>query len=123
MSTWTEDLARALTAPQEVRVVTRRPDGTSRGPTTIWIVRDGDRVFVRSTNGRSAAWFRAALATGQGQVVAGRTAHEVTFVEAEERDLPLADAAYRAKYRPYASIVDHLVGPGPREATLEVLPA
>lgn len=123
MTTWTAEAARALTARQEVQVVTRRHDGTSRRPTTIWIVRDGDRVFVRSTNGRSAAWFRAALATGAGQVVAGRTAHEVTLVEAEEGVLPLADAAYRAKYRPYASIVDHLVGPAPREATLEVLPA
>ncbi|GAA3817218.1 DUF2255 family protein [Cellulomonas soli] len=123
MSTWTEQDAHALTAPQEVQVVTRRPDGTLRSPTIIWIVGDGDRVFVRSTNGRGAGWFRGAIATGTGQILARGTAYDVTFTEADDADLTLVDAGYRAKYGHYASIVDHLVEDGPRAATLEVHPA
>lgn len=123
MSPWTAEAARALTAPDEVRIVTRRRDGTLRRPVTIWVVGDGSRVFIRSTNGRTAAWFRWALATGTGRLVAGGTAHEVEFSEAAEDDLDRVDAAYRAKYARYASIVDHLVEPGPRGATLEVHPA
>jgi hypothetical protein len=94
-----------------------------RRPRTIWIVRDAERVFVRSTNGRSADWFRAALATGAGQVLARGAAYDVTFTEADDGDLPRVDAAYRRKYRRYGSIVDHLAGPEPRAATLEVRPA
>lgn len=90
---WTAAEAQAVTAPEEVRVVTRRPDGSLRRPQIIWIVRHGDRVFIRSTNGRDAVWFRAAIGT------------------------------YRHKYGHYAAIVDHLEAPGPRAATLEVLPA
>jgi hypothetical protein len=120
MSTWSPQDVSALTTSEEVQVRTRRPDGSLRRPTTIWVVADGDRIFVRSTNGRSAAWFRAALATGTGQLFAGGTATDVAFAEAAGRDLDRVDAAYRSKYGRYASIVDHLQGPVPRAATLEV---
>ena len=123
MSTWTPQAARSLTAPQEVQVVIRRPDGTLRAPRIIWIVGDGDRVFIRSVNGRTAGWFRGAIATGTGQVLAGGATAEVTFTETQGSDLDLVDAAYRRKYRAYASIVDNLVTDGPRAATLEVHPA
>lgn len=123
MPAWTTQTARVVATPQEVRIVTRRPDGTLRRPRTIWVVRDGDRVFVRSTNGRGAEWFRAAIATGSGQIQAGGTAYDVRFTEVHDQaDLAAADAGYRAKYGRYAS-VDHLEEEGPRAATLEVHPA
>mgnify|MGYP001174231081 CR=1 FL=1 len=123
MSTWDTEIARALTAPDEVRLSTVRRDGSHRTPPIIWDVAVGDRVFIRSTNGRGADWFRWAIATGRGRLEAGHAAYEVVFVEAEEIDLPQVDAAYRRTYRRYAAIVDHLLTDGPRAATLEVLPA
>jgi hypothetical protein len=123
VSTWSHADAQAVAAPEEVEVITARRDGSLRRPMTIWIVGVGDRVFIRSTNGRSADWFRGALATGTGQVVAAGTAHRVRFVEADESALDAVDAAYRAKYGSYRSIVDHLNGAGPRAATLQVIPA
>ena len=123
MAEWTTEQAALIAAPEEVHVITQRRDGSPRRPVTIWIVGDGDRVFIRSTNGRTASWFRGALATGAGQIVAGGRTSEVTFTEAEPSDLPAVDTAYRKKYGRYASIVDHLVEDGPREATLQVRPA
>ena len=124
MSTWNPQDVDALTSPQEVQVVTRRDDGALRRPRTIWIVGDGDRVFIRSTNGRGADWFRGALAAGAGQLRSRGTAYDVRFTEVgDEVDLAAADAGYRAKYGHYASIVDHLEEAGPRSATLEVHPA
>jgi len=123
MTAWSIADARAITGPQEVQIVTRRPDGTMRRPTTIWIVGDGARVFVRSTNGRSATWFRSAIASGTGRLTARGTTYDVRFTEAADNDLPAVDAAYRSKYGTYASIVDHLTQTGPRAATLEVDPA
>ncbi|WP_430949504.1 DUF2255 family protein [Rhodococcus sp. 24CO] len=123
MAGWSEDQVAAIANPQEVHVATRRADGSLRKPTIIWIVGDGDRLFIRSTNGRPAAWFKGAIATGTGQIISGGSAYDVKFVEADDADLPLVDSAYRKKYRQYPSIVDHLVESGPRSATLEVFPA
>ncbi|MFE4499402.1 DUF2255 family protein [Rhodococcus sp. NPDC056743] len=123
MAGWSEEQVAAITNPQEVQVVTGRADGSLRKPTIIWIVGDGDRIFIRSTNGRPAAWFTSAITTGTGQIIADGTAYDVKFVEAGDADLPTVDSAYRTKYRQYPSIVDHLVESGPRSATLEVFPA
>lgn len=125
MSAWTLEDVSALTTPEEVQVSTRRRDGSLRRPTTIGFVfvADRDSVFIRSTSGRSASWFRGALATGAGQLGARSTAYDVAFTEAAERDLERVDVAYRGKYGHYASIVDHLEAPGPRAATLEDHPA
>ena len=122
MADWTVEQASRIAAPQEVQVITGRSDGSRRRPTTIWIVSDGDRVFVRSTNGRTAAWFRGATASGTGQIVSGGRPTDVTFTEAADADLPTVDSAYRQKYGHYAGIVDHLLTPGPRGATLQVRP-
>lgn len=124
MPDWTTEALHALTSTEEVQLATRRRDRTLRGPRTIWVVTSGNRVFIRSTNGRTAAWFRAAIATGAGQIQARSTAYDVTFTEVhDENDLAAADAGYRSKYGHYASIVDHLEEAGPRAASLEVHPA
>jgi hypothetical protein len=54
------------------------------------------------------------------------TTEQATLIaspEADPSDLSAVDTAYRKKYGRYASIVDHLIGNGPREATLRVRPA
>jgi hypothetical protein len=123
MTEWTNDQAARIAAPQEVQLATRRQDGTLRRPTTIWIVRDADRVFIRSTNGRTADWFRAAITTGTGQISAAGQTYDVAFTEVTNTDdVAVVDAGYRAKYGHYASIVDHLEEDGPRSATLRVTP-
>ncbi|MEV8506309.1 DUF2255 family protein [Actinoplanes sp. NPDC051475] len=123
MADWTTEQAAQLAAPQEVQVIIGRRDGSPGRPTTIWIVGDGDRVFIRSTNGRTASWFRRGVATGAGQIISDGRASDVAFTEVDTADLPTVDAAYRQKYGRYPSIVDHLVETGPREATLHVHPA
>ncbi|WP_029136337.1 DUF2255 family protein [Nakamurella lactea] len=123
MTAWNPALARAVTSPDEVQIVTRRRDGSLRRPRIIWIVGDDDRVYVRSTNGPTAGWFRSALGTGTGQLIAGGVTHEIRFTSADEDDRERADALYRSKYGRYASIVEHLLEDGPRAATLTVEPA
>ena len=123
MPDWTTQALSDLASAQEAHVATRRRDGSLRSPRIIWVVTSGPRVFIRSTNGRSAAWFRSAIVTRSGQLRARGGAYEVTFTEVhDEADLAAADAGYGAKYGRYASIVDHLEEAGPRAATLEVHP-
>lgn len=124
MLDWTSGALHDLATAEEVRLATRRPDGTLRRPRIVWVVTHDERVFIRSTNGVTADWYRAATRTGVGQLTARRTAHDVTFIHVDaDTDLALADAGYRAKYGHYASIVDHLEQTGPRAATLELHPA
>jgi hypothetical protein len=105
-------------------------------PRTIWVVTSPDgvttpdtpsargRVFVRSTNGSTAAWYRSARGTGLGRVSTADGDIDVCFASVPEQELGLVDAAYQAKYGPrYRSIVQHLLSDGPRPATLEVRPA
>jgi hypothetical protein len=123
MNPWSAQDTRTITSPEEVQVITRSLAGGLGRPRTIWVVGVRDRIFIRSTNGRTADWFRGAIATGAGQIVARGTAYNVVFTEADDGDLAAVDIAYREKYGRYPSIVDHLEGDGPRAATLQVHPA
>jgi hypothetical protein len=72
-----------------------------RNPVTIWVVRVGDDIYVRSAYGRGAAWFRGAQVRREGQIQAGGVAKEIIFMEADPHLNDEIDAAYRAKYRRY----------------------
>jgi aryl-alcohol dehydrogenase-like predicted oxidoreductase len=55
MTAWTEDeLARVGTA-EELQIAPRRRYGTLHKPRTIWVVRHGDDLYVRSVNGRTSS--------------------------------------------------------------------
>ena len=123
MTGWTAENAGRIGSSEEVQIQTGRADGSLAAPRTIWIVNSAGRVFIRSTNGRTAAWFRAAIAPAAAPSAPGQPRFDVTFTEAADADLAAVDAAYRSKYGRYASIVDHLEESGPRSATLEVHPA
>lgn len=49
-----------LNAREEVEIETARPDGRLRR-TVIWVVVDGDDVFVRSVRGDRGYWYQAAI--------------------------------------------------------------
>src|SRR5437879_3049374 len=100
MTTWTPDELTRIGAAEELEIAALRRDGTLRHPVTIWVVRHGDDLYVRSVNGPTAAWFRGTQARHQGRIWAGGLEKDVTFVDADHDDQ--LDAAYRAKYRRYA---------------------
>lgn len=124
MTTWTSDELDKIGTAEEVQIASLRRDGTLRKPVTIWVVRHGDDLYVRSVNGRSAAWFRGTQDRHEGHIRAGGLEKDVTFVEETDPGINDAlDAAYRAKYRRYAaSIVDSIVSPQARAATIKLVP-
>ena len=123
MTAWTRDELSTIGAADEVQIESLRDDGTLRRPVTIWVVRHGDDLYVRSVHGRDSAWFRGAQERLQGRIRAGGVVRDVGFVDAgEDLDEPL-DTDYRTKYRRYArSIVDSIVSPQARAATLKLVP-
>jgi hypothetical protein len=56
---WGSNALGLLADVEEVEVETTRPDG-SRLRTVIWVVVDGDDVFVRSVRGDRGRWWQAA---------------------------------------------------------------
>src|ERR1700682_3838796 len=55
----------------EIDIETSRGDGAPVHWTSIWIVVDGDSVYVRSVRGPAGRWFRELTANPAGAVHAG----------------------------------------------------
>jgi hypothetical protein len=123
MTTWTSDELDKIGRAEELKIASAKHDATLRSPTTIWVIRVGDDLFVRSVRGRSGAWFRGTQDLGEGRIWAGGVEKEVDFSHTD-RDLgDQIDAAYRAKYGRYpASIVGSVLTPEARAATINLLP-
>jgi hypothetical protein len=122
MSTWTSDELDRIARAEELEIASVRRDGTLRQPVTIWVVRHGDDLYVRSVNGRTSSWFRGAQARHEAHIEAGGVDKDVLLIETDDMNDRI-DAAYRAKYHRYAeSIVGSIVSPNARTATLKLVP-
>lgn len=123
MTDWTREELEQIAAADELQLASEQPDGTLRKPVTIWVVRLGDDVYVRSVNGRTSHWFRGTEDRHQGHVRAGGVDKDVRFVEPAEDINDEIETAYRTKYQRYgAGLVDPLFTPDARAATLELVP-
>jgi hypothetical protein len=122
MTAWRSDELSRVEAADELHLASVRRDGTLRNPVTIWVVRHGDDLYVRSVNGRNATWFRGAQDRHEAHIHAGDVEKDVLLVETDDVNDEI-DAAYRTKYRRYAaSIVDTVVTPEAGAATLKLVP-
>ena len=124
MTAWTTDELAAIAAADELEIAPLQPDGPQRAPVTIWVVRAGDALYVRSYRGSGSSWFRGAEASHEGHIRAGGVDKDVTFVDVADLGVnDQIDAAYRAKYRRFgASYVDPMVAERARTATLKLVP-
>jgi hypothetical protein len=124
MTTWTRDELTKIGAADELELAPLRRDGTLRKPVTIWVVRHGDDLYVRSYKGLDAAWFRGTQVRHEGHVRAGGVEKDVAFVEETDPGInDQIDAVYCTKYRRYrARYVDPMVAPAARAATIKLVP-
>jgi len=122
MGAWTSDELSRIGTAEELEISSRRRDGTLRAPVTIWVVRHGDELYVRSVNGRGSSWFRGVETLHEARIIAGGVEKDVALVETDDANDEV-DAAYREKYRRYAAgIVDSIVSAEARAATLRLVP-
>ena len=124
MATWTPDELAKIAAAEELELASVRHDGRPGKPVTIWVVRVGDDLYVRSWKGDAGAWFRATQVRHAGHIEAGGVRKDVTFVSETGYDInDRIDAGYREKYRRHGGrYVDPMVAPTARAATIKLVP-
>jgi hypothetical protein len=123
VSTWTTEELDKIAGADELELASARRDGTLRKPVTIWVVRRGDDLYVRSVYGRTSSWFRGVKVRHEGHIRAGGVDKDVLFVEPDDDVNDEIDTSYRTKYHDYsASYVDPVVGPKARAATIRLVP-
>lgn len=124
MTPWTESELKRIETADELDLSSMRRDGTLRNPVTMWVVRIGDDLYVRSVKGRTGPWFRGALTRHEGHIRSGGVEKTVAFVEETDAGLhERMDAAYLEKYQHYPKeYVEACITPKARAATLKLVP-
>jgi hypothetical protein len=99
MTTWTSEELNLIAKADELEIAPLRHDGAPRRLVPIWVVRDGDDLYVRSFRGTDGGWWRTARASHEGHIRSGGVDKNVTFVEvADSETNDRIDTAYRTKY-------------------------
>ena len=123
MATWTREDLNNIAAADEIKIAPLNRDGTPRHAVTIWIVRVGDDLYIRSAYGHDSRWFRGAQTQHQGRIFAAAIEKEVVFLDADPELNDEIDDAYRSKYRRHgAQYVNMMVSPAARAATIKLAP-
>lgn len=121
MTRWTTEELDRIGDAKELRIASLRTDGTLRPYVTVWVVRVGDELYVRSAYGPNNPWYRRAKASGSGRIRAGGLERDVTFADpAQDRHADI-DTAYHAKYdRHGRAIVATVVGDQAAKTTIRL---
>jgi hypothetical protein len=106
MATWSPEELDRIGATDELDIAPVGKDGSLRPYTTIWVVRVGDDLYVRSYRGRGGGWFS-----------------DVTFSEPDGTVRAAIDQTYRTKYARYGdTYVVPMVSPDAAAATFALTP-
>jgi len=107
----------------EVRIETPRLDGSKRR-TTIWIMVDGDDVFVRSVRGDRGHWFQAATDSHEPLtlIVGGQRIPITAHVAGDPDSIARCSRALERKYRSDPAL-SSMLRPTTLATTLRLEPA
>jgi hypothetical protein len=125
MATFPPEMISRLDEVSEIEIETTRKSGEPRR-TIIWVVVDGDDVFIRSEYGNDGWWYRDITARpaavvhprdGGGDPIPARA-----IPTPDEESIDRCSAAIRRKYRPGGSVNMMTRSPA-LESTLRLEPA
>ena len=122
MTSWTDADLAAIGDAEEIDIAAVGSDEPARRSVTIWVVRVGEDLYVRSVRGRTGRWFGHAVQSLQGRIRAGGLERDVSFEEPDPSVQAAIDDAYRTKYARYSSSVSAMTTPDAIAATFRLLP-
>ncbi len=112
-----------LTDVEEVEIETARPNGPPHR-TIIWVVADGDDVFIRSVNGAEARWYREAAANPSITIhVDGRPLHARVEPATDADSVRRTSDQLARKYATHGASLRSMLVPDTLDTTLRVVPA
>jgi hypothetical protein len=119
---WTSEALHRFREAVELDLASHRPDGKLSAYTTMWVVRVGNDIYVRSAGGPNSPWYRHARASGTGRIRAGGIERNVTFDDAAVSVHDAIDATYHAKYDRFGpGPVSHVTGPAAHPVTIRLV--
>ncbi|WP_030621619.1 DUF2255 family protein [Streptomyces fulvoviolaceus] len=122
-SAWTSQELDSIEHAEELEISSLRRSGELGSRRTIWVVRVGDGIYVRSVNGPGSDWYRGTRARQEGRIQAGGVGKDVTIIDADDEVDDAVDAAYRAKYGHYAAyIIKAITSPEASSTTMRLEP-
>lgn len=123
VSDWTADELERIESAEELEIASRRTDGRLRKPRTIWVVRCGEELYVRSVNGPGSAWFRGVQDRHEGRISAGGIERDVRTRRCRSLARRSHRRVYRSKYGHYSeNTLSAITSPDARSTTLELVP-
>jgi hypothetical protein len=123
MSEWTNEQLTEIGDSIETELASRRLNGRLRAFTTMWVVRHGNDLFVRSAGGPDRPWYRHALDRGGGPIRAGGVEADVSFAQGTDAPNEAIDAAYHGKYYRFGpGPVGHVTGTESHDVTIQLVP-
>lgn len=123
MTDWRADELAAIGGAEEIQIAPDGGDGARGRAATIWVVRVGDKLYVRPYRGSLAKWYRRAIRSRRGTVRTSHLLQRVRFDDAETDMQTQIDHAYRTKYAAQSSShVQRMVGPAAIATTLRLQP-
>jgi hypothetical protein len=72
-----------IATADELQIAPLRRNGTLRKPVTIWVVRVGDDLYVRSAYGSNAGWLRRIQMQHEARIRAGDLEKDVIVLDAD----------------------------------------
>jgi hypothetical protein len=118
---FSKDTIALLDRSNEVDIETRSPKGTTHS-VPIWVVVDGDDVFIRTYRGPTSRWYREILAGPGALVVNGKRIPVRAIAARDAASVKRTSDAYRKKYRKGSSL-DSMLVPLVLPTTLRLEPA
>jgi hypothetical protein len=106
---------------REVDIETLSPKGR-RHDVPIWVVVDGDDVFVRTYRGKTSRWYRELLAAPGALVVDGKRIRVRAVPASDTESVRRASGRYRKKY-PKSASLDAMLRRSVLPTTLRLEPA
>lgn len=122
MASWNPTELETIASAREIEISSLRADGTLTRPVTIWAVRVGDEVYVRSVRGSAGGWYKAARRRHEGRIEAGDIAVDVAYEELPHHLDAEIDAAYKEKYGYPSNPVDSITTGAAQATTIRVVP-
>jgi hypothetical protein len=122
MPTWNPTELATIAGEREIEISSLREDGSLTKPVTIWAVRVGEELYVRSVRGDAGGWYKAAERRHEGRIEAGDTAVDVAYEDAPHHLDEEIDAAYKEKYGYPSSPVDSITTDAAQATTVRVVP-